>query len=140
MKQTIVNTRKTFLFIEVQDDAYDFTKEGKRGDMLWYKTLPKPELQDDTRIHSWLHEINAEEYLIISTTKNITEEQAEVVVENNLHLTNDAFSYFKEYDKQSLTTYPYETAKESLESLLKANNLDTNKNYLILEKIWRDQK
>ena len=75
------------------------------------------------------HSIN---YTIISTTKDITEEQAESIVER---LDND--NSYKDYELEitRVCEYILSTAKESLQSLIQANGLDINKNYLILKKL-----
>jgi hypothetical protein len=68
---------------------------------------------------------------IISTTKDITEEQAESIVDKENSLGEE---YYKDYNfTQKSGTYF--TAKESLQSLIQANGLDVNKNYLILKKL-----
>jgi len=72
---------------------------------------------------------------IISTTKDITEEQAESIV--------DKILYSKGLSKTEHTTEyknyhggnSYLWAYESLQSLIQANGLDVNKNYLILKKL-----
>jgi hypothetical protein len=72
------------------------------------------------------------DFQIISTTKDITEEQAESIVER---LDNE--NSFKDYELEFTKDCEYilATAKESLQSLIQANGLDVNKNYLILQKL-----
>lgn len=65
----------------------------------------------------------------ISTTKDITEEQAESIVEK------PEYGWYLTYTKGNMDSYHSQTAKESLQSLIQANKLDINKNYLILKKL-----
>ena len=65
---------------------------------------------------------------IISTTKDITEEQADFIVDkvmNNQHYQN--------YNWKVFCDRWLKTAKESLKSLMKKNELDVEKNYLIIK-------
>jgi hypothetical protein len=75
-------------------------------------------------------------YMIISTTKDITEGQAESIVGRKFG------GRYYEFLKPGMMrvssmqySYPFDTAKESLESLVNSLGLDINKNYLILKKI-----
>ncbi len=78
---------------------------------------------------------------LISTTKDITEEQAESIVEFKLEtLYPEEFEPlttggFRNYEIYSSPYYNIQNAKESLQSLLQANDLDINKNYLILKRL-----
>ena len=64
---------------------------------------------------------------IISSTKDITEKQAESIVE---HYVQMGFKRFVDYVKP----YHYhDTAIKSIESLIKYNGLDVNKYYLIIK-------
>lgn len=73
---------------------------------------------------------------VITTTTNITEEQAENIVEKKASEGSDIFGigyhYFVDYVDKNNTLY--EEAKESLQSLIQANNLDITKNYVIIKK------
>jgi hypothetical protein len=79
-------------------------------------------------------EIFNKEYKYLFTTKDITEEQAGSIV--------DKILYSKGWSKTEHTTEyknyhggnSYLWAYESLQSLIQANGLDINKNYLILKK------
>ena len=72
-------------------------------------------------------------------TKDITEEQAESIVES--HTYSSKLTTYRDYmflqgtpDYENELLFDYMTAKESLKSLIKANELDIEKNYLILLK------
>lgn len=65
---------------------------------------------------------------LLGTTKDITEEEAKNIVEK------PEYGWYLTYTKGNKDSYHCQTAKESLESLLKANGIDITKNYLILEK------
>jgi hypothetical protein len=72
------------------------------------------------------------DYEVISTTKDITEEQAESIIEKVLGFGTK--TQYKDY-KLDANFSIYFTAKESLQSLIQANGLEINKNYLILKKL-----
>lgn len=92
---------------------------GKKGTLLYEIDLPKD-----------FH------YDFISTSKDITEEQAAEIVENDGHFNDDKFPNYKEYGEVTWATFPYESALESLNTLLKSIELDVEKKeYLILKKI-----
>ncbi len=72
---------------------------------------------------------------LISTTKNITEEQAQNIVYH--HVVNNTKYYsnylpFNGQDFRDIIDNSFKTAKESLKSLLQANKLSPENNYLIL--------
>lgn len=78
-------------------------------------------------------------FKIIFTTKDITEEQAEEIVEN--HRYTIKLTTYRDYmflhgssDYENEFLFDYMTAKESLQSLIQANGLVVEKNYLILLK------
>lgn len=78
-----------------------------------------------------------EKYEIISTTKHITEEQAGSVVFHHVVSGTKYYSNylpFKGQDFRDVIDNSFKTAKESLQSLLKANGLN-EPNYLILKKL-----
>jgi len=116
MKEIITN-KGIFYFVEVSNHAYDFIfNEDDFSKIIIFKTI--------NCIDSV--EINKEDLQIISTTKNITEEQAESIVQyfDKLYLYLD----YNGSVKGKLT------AKSSLQSLIQANGLSLEKNYLILKK------
>jgi len=114
----------TYLFVEVPDDSERFYKKqipfvssgiGYYDSKGYQKYIPL------TTINNWN---------IISTTKDITEEQAGSIVE--YHATNQGQGY---YDYILNNKNAFGKAKESLQSLIQANGLDVNKNFLILKKL-----
>lgn len=136
MKQ-ITTAKGTYLFVEVPNDAYDFS-------LTKYKTHCVinyfDKLKDGTK-YSCSDNIGGLnktllDYQIISTTNQITEEQAESIVEKHPNI------YYRDYDVAVNDIYingwtanwKLVTAKESLQSLIKANGLDETKNYIILKK------
>ena len=68
---------------------------------------------------------------IISTIKDITEEQAKSIVEFVSAVNGVGY---RDYEIITIVNHK-ETAKESLQSLIQANGLDITKNYLILKKL-----
>jgi hypothetical protein len=117
---------KTYLFVEIPFDAkYNFGISDNNiaiGDSNDSANWVKFEIQLPKE----------DRFRIISTTKDITEEQAESIVER---LDNE--NSFKDYELEFTKDCEYilATAKESLQSLIQANGLDVNKNYLILQKL-----
>jgi len=115
-----------YLFVEIPNDATDFHYDS------WftrYINHSKGNIKLD---------INTE---IISTTKDITEEQAESIVDKHPYYQDRWFNWnYKLTENSSLIeklrpltfSYSLSTAKESLQSLIQANGLDVNKTYLIL--------
>jgi hypothetical protein len=112
----ITTTKGTFIFIEVEKDARNFQYDS------WftrYINYSKGSIKLD---------VNTK---IISTTKDITEEKAKSIVENKSHRHSD-YGDFKNYIDNGWTI---NTAKESLQSLMEANELNLENNYLILQKL-----
>lgn len=79
-------------------------------------------------------------FQIISTTKDITEKQAENIVESKI-IYSIKLTTYRDYmflhsssDYENEFLFDYMTAKESLKSLIQAHLLDVEKNYLILLK------
>jgi hypothetical protein len=129
MKEITTN-KGTFLFVEVPDDACDFNvimeilhiKIQKKG----YSETKYIELSDK-RILDFCK--------IISTTKDITEEQAENIVDFSDYPNRRVYQDYETKNEDWLDLgYFVETTKESLQSLIQTNSLDINKNYLILLK------
>jgi len=70
---------------------------------------------------------------IISTTKDITEEKFESICDDYyLHTEDGDDLYYNFLIKEFIYDSNF---KESLQSLLQANSLDVNKNYLILKRL-----
>lgn len=132
----ITTAKGTYLFVEVPNNAYDFS-------LTKYKTHCVinyfDKLKDGTK-YSCSDNIGGLnktllDYQIISTTNQITEEQAESMVDRTFD--NKYYQYLANGMMRVASmkhAYPYETAKESLQSLIKANGLDETKNYIILKK------
>jgi len=127
---------KTYLFIEVPDDATDFKIE---IDFLIYR---------DSKTSNWNEGTPTsipENCKIISTTKDITEEQRLSIIEEHPHSAKYwEFAMMPLYliygKKQLIGKYTRfnngtENDEKSLQSLIQANGLDVNKNYLILQKL-----
>lgn len=89
-----------------------------------------------------------EDFKIISTTKDITEEQAESIVEKYTEYETEEeqlldgmyVDYLEKgnywvQNSAGIRLWAFKTAKESLQSLIQANGLDITKTYLILLKL-----
>jgi hypothetical protein len=135
-----------YLFVEVPDDAYDFSNNLHSAQIDFLQDTPYKDssivIKDAVILRDYYHD----KFEIISTTKDITEEQAESIVDKIVGPSNKSVidNYYKSYDvikeyKPYRTFYKendyFKTAKESLQSLIQANGLDINKNYLILRMI-----
>lgn len=139
MKEIIVNN-KTYLFVEVPDNAYNFSNILHSAQIDFLQNIPYKKsflIFHDAII---LRDYYNDKFEIISTTKNITEEQAENIVESvtledvrneRRNGTGEIKHYFENYLNEQV---PKITAKESLQSLIQANGLDIKKNYLIMLK------
>lgn len=105
-----------YLFVEVSDDATGFHYDSY---FTRYINHSKGGIKLD---------VNTE---IISTTKDITEEQAGGIVEEVVAKEKViGIQCFENYDIEELYCL---SAKESLQSLIQVNGLDVNKTYLILK-------
>lgn len=149
MPNEIKTKKGIFLFVEVPDDV------------TWWEIL-------DNNLFKWLLDIDCNQFLqygkkkenihsiyynvdnfylpsgkwiSIGLLKNITEEQAESVIEFKTetiyvedfesHIT----SGYRNYNISYTGIFNFRKAKESLQSLIIVNKLDLDKNYLILKKI-----
>lgn len=132
MKEIIVNNN-TYLFTEVPDDATNFHYDSHFNR---YINHSKGSIKLD---------VNTE---IISTTKDITEEQTESIVEKYTNYETETEQLldgmYKDYlekdnywvqNSSGTKLWAFKTAKESLNSLIQANGVDISKNYLILLKL-----
>jgi hypothetical protein len=128
---------KTYLFVEQDLDSHSHSlRKMKTHAVIKYK-------RESTGDSNWSDNIGGLnvtllDYEVISTTKDITEEQAGSIVEKkiipNQPLIVGRETYFKQYGyTRKGWDFIYHTAKESLQSLIQANGLDVNKNYLILK-------
>lgn len=131
MKEIIVNNN-TYLFIECDQDSHNHSlTKFKTHAVINYK-------RNLTGNNEWsdnIGGINVKllDYTIISTTKDITEEQAESIIDSYGNPIKRYIDYMNNVSK--LKSCDYSTAKGSLQSLIQANGLDINKNYLILKKL-----
>ena len=138
MKTFINNKGEEYLFIEVPEktiitDKYNlFTEpyilEFKDGDVVLFETNKR------TILYKANKNLNKEETSIISTTKDITEEIAESIVEligKNLVIGKE--KTYKDYHPRD--PWYKDSAKSSLQSLIFSLGLNINNNYLILQKI-----
>ena len=143
MKQIEVKN-KTYLFIEVPDDATDFYYD--YHSVILYNSKS---IFDEKGCKGGIYDLPKSK--IISTTKDISEEQAESIVDEPLIekpfrplgniLTYPSEKVWNKYKysqhfKKVVGVWMTDIcgAKESLQSLIEANGLDINKNYLILLK------
>lgn len=145
MKEIIVNN-KTYLFVEVLDKAYDFKMRRNNQVIFLLKDVINPltgsEKSEIIKIPNVRFGLLIKDLQIISTTKDITEEQCKNLVEfiefNEFekYSTSHYYDYTNtnkwEYTESGSVVYGFKTAKESLNSLIQANGLDINKNYIIL--------
>lgn len=108
-----------YLFVEVPGESIDYKISGTN--YLCFK------INDN-----WVPEVPRllDNYTIISTTKDITEEQIYAIIDSDNDWGEDDWSYNKNYITED---WLLKTAKESLQSLIQANKLDVTKNYLILK-------
>lgn len=131
MKQ-ITTAKGTYLFVEIPNTLID-----DRYFTLWSDTENSFIIEFQCQIGDLYFSLETENNCqIISTTNQITEEQAESIVDTPFN--NKYYQYLANGMMRVASmkhAYPYETAKESLQSLIKANGLDETKNYLILKKI-----
>lgn len=123
MKEITVNNI-TYLFVEVPDDAYDLGMETDCE--VSYKISSGEYKRINTSSLDFIFNVNG----IIGFTKDITEEQVESIVE--WFYDFDGIKGWYEYPDKKLV---WNTAKESLQSLIQANELDITKNYIILRKL-----
>lgn len=137
MKEIIVNNN-TYLFEEVPNNAYDFCLHKNFISANKEKDL---ELVVDWFSNTYPNYNFEKDFKIISTTKDITEEQARSIIENvtledvrneRRNGTGQILHYFENYLDEQI---PKTTAKKSLQTLIQANGLDLTKNYLILKKL-----
>ena len=130
MNKEIKIKDKTFLFVEVPDDVKSY--EIDEGFLYCYDIEGKLSFALQAKLLVF--------YKIISTTKDISEEQAGNIVETRkypIKLTTyrDYMFLHNSSDYENEFLFDYMTAKESLNSLIQSLGLDVEKNYLILQKL-----
>lgn len=111
------------IVVEVPDDAYDFKiwRTGITMDRSGvYYVICKPR---NERVAKFSEKENIE---ILGTLSDLSEEECSRFV-------SKGYSKYKNY--KEIYEYNFETAKESLISLLQSDGVDTTKNLLIIEKL-----
>ncbi len=126
---------KTYLFVECDADSHSHSlTKFKTHAIIDYKRT----LTGDSEWSENIGGINVKllDFEIISTTKDVTEEMAENIVDKYeqkpTDFEDDNYFMYKCYIQN--IDNELHTAKESLQSLIQHNSLDNNKNYLILLK------
>jgi len=129
-----------YLFVEVPNDATNFKIVFE--DSIKYYSENNSLADGNDGIACYVRyrffDESKNEDIIISTTKDITEEQAESIVFHHVVSGTKYYSNYMPYKSQDFRDVidnSFSTAKESLQSLIRANKLDVNKNYLILKKL-----
>lgn len=149
---TPVTTAKgSFIFVEVPDDAYKIDKcwqeygkvraDRRCTEVQYFSKSPiHPNYRSDNpKEMGVIHLFNKETLFdIIATTKDITEEQAAEIV---AHHVGRETNYYHNYlpckncrDFRDIIDHSFETAKESLQSLVQSVGLNTAETHLILKK------
>jgi hypothetical protein len=131
-----------YLFEEVPNDAHDLGMETECE--VSYR-IPSGEYK---RINTSSLNVSFNVNMILGFTKDITEEQAESIVEKYTEYETEREQLLHEMyvdylekgnywmqDSSGIKLWAFKTAKESIQSLIQANGLDVNKNYLILKKL-----
>jgi hypothetical protein len=121
-----------YLFVEVPDDAYDFSNNLHSAQIDFLQDTPYKDSSIVIKDAVILRDYYNDKFEVISTTKDITEEQAYEIIDSCDDWGEDDWSYNKNYITGD---WLLKTAKESLQSLIQANGLDIDKNYLILKKL-----
>ena len=134
--KTIKTQKGEFLFVEVPDYAYDFVEITNQSEIP-YKTAIQYYTKCLVTGYPQGESVTIGlKFEIISTTKDITEEQAGSVVDkyNNSSYRDYSIDKIGAYWMPDIETNDiFLTAKESLQSLIQANGLGVRKNYLILK-------
>jgi hypothetical protein len=120
---------KTYLFVEVPDGAITFAKN-YRDSASFEGYVIQWNLTAFSDNHTKIREFK--DFEIISTTKDISEKQAESIIGNIFCKCRYGSFMTLSHPCKKECKHP-KTPKESLQSLIQANGLDINKNYLILK-------
>ena len=110
--------------VEVPMRAIEFRIWDNNRDVVYYETVER----NESECH--YIELPPGSYEILFTTKGCTEEQAAGVA--RWFELNGKMGW-KNYQSEHVS-FPFKTAAESLQSLLRANGLDESKNYLLIKK------
>lgn len=127
----ITTSKGTFLFIEVPDDALD-----DRWFVVYNVEKDSFCVEFQTYGDNIYVDLNTnKDCYVISTTKDISEEQCTEVVDSRWE--GIGLVYYKNYltNYRDSRQWTIKTAKESLQSLILANDLSLETNYLILKKL-----
>jgi hypothetical protein len=121
-----INTQKgIFYFVLVPDDAHDLGMETECE--VSYRISSGEYKRINTSSLNFSFNVNG----ILGFTKDITEEQLLVILDNQ----NGFWMNYIKSNPEKYFQYWFDTSNESLQSLIQANGLDINKNYLILKKL-----
>ena len=109
-----------------------------KGTFIFVEVPDTLSLDEYLNLHKTIFKI--EHFEVISTTKNITEDQAATIVKKGGLRTFKDYTYVdQDLDEvglfNALLQFKIKTAKESLDTLLLSESLDLNKNYLILKNL-----
>lgn len=130
MKTFINNKKEEYLFVEVPDDSLTFNKS-YRDSASFQGYVIQLNLTAFSDNHIKIKQFK--DFEIISTTKDITEEQFENIHEFYLKDTENGDELYYDF---VLNGYILDSNfRSSIISLLKSLTLNINKNYLILQKI-----
>jgi len=125
---------KIYLFVEIPDNPHSFREKLIMDGAGLYVSF-EPRLEPYLALQSIkVSKNNKESYQVIFTTKDITEEQAESIIGKKHFIYSFSDKICVQWLPIKKVDGYYPTAKESLQSLIQANELDVNKNYLILLK------
>lgn len=131
---------KKYIFVEIPDNAHSFWEKLSYEGGYWLAMF-EPRIEPYLALQSVrILGKSDDRFKIISTTKDITEEQAKNIVEfkciKNQPLIVGREYWYKNYKNvRRGWDFTFFTAKESLQSLIQNLELDINKNYLILQKL-----
>ena len=141
MNKEVILPSGNYLFVEVPNkDTIKYFWLCDRNRSLAYKEINELCIYSNLIPETYWtsqnkHSIN---YKIISTTNDITEKQCESIVGKKF---GDGYYEFVKPGMMRVASmkhsFPFDTAKESLHSLIQANNLNIENNYLIIKKIMK---
>ena len=136
-----------YLFISIFKGATNFSiiKDNHFGNRIYYDNNKDDE---SFEFNCKYVEIPNNQYKIISTTNDITEEQCESIVEKYTNYETEREQLldgmYEDYlqkgnywvhDSSGIKLWAFKTAKESLQSLIQSVGLDLKLNYLIIKKL-----
>ena len=106
-----------------------------KGTFIFVEVPGTLSLDEYLNLHTTIFKL--EHFEVISTTKDITEDQAATIVKKGGLKTFKDYTYVdQDLDEvglfNALLQFKIKTAKESLDTLMLSESLDLNKNYLII--------